>query len=64
MVYETSSTATYIVESFGCTLSTPEMFTKQLQELINRYACEGWKLHSFELIHGDVCVVVFYKEQN
>ena len=55
--------AEYKVESFGCTLSTKKKFTIQLQELIDKYAADGWKLHSFEVILGDICVVVFFREK-
>ena len=53
----------YQVDSFGCTLSTRKKFTEELQQLIDRRAAEGWKLHSFEIILGDICVVVFFKER-
>ncbi|MBQ1463854.1 MAG: DUF4177 domain-containing protein [Ruminococcus sp.] len=54
----------YKVDSFGCTFSTREKFTQQLQDMINRYAVEGWMLHSYETpgAIGELCVVVFYKE--
>ncbi len=55
--------AVYQVDSFGCTLSTRKKFTEELQQLIDRRAAEGWKLHSFEIILGDICVVVFFKER-
>lgn len=54
----------YKVDSFGCTFSTRGKFTQQLQEIINKYASEGWRLHSYETpgAIGELCVVVFYKE--
>ena len=54
----------YKVDSFGCTFSTREKFTQQLQEMINKYAADGWKLHSYETpgAIGELCVVVFYRE--
>ncbi len=54
----------YKVDSFGCTFSTRNKFTQQLQEIIDRYAAEGWKLHSYETpgALGELCVVVFYRE--
>ena len=63
MVYGLPDNAEYKVESFGCTLSTKKKFTAQLQELIDKYAAEGWKLHSFEVILGEICVVVFFREK-
>ncbi len=55
----------YKVDSFGCTFSTRTKFTEQLQEMIDKYANEGWKLHSYETpgALGELCVVVFYKEE-
>lgn len=54
----------YKVDSFGCTFSTRGKFTAQLQEIIDKYAADGWKLHSYETpgAIGELCVVVFYKE--
>ena len=63
MVYEIQNSAIYRVESFGCTASTMKQFTEQLQTVINQTAVEGWLLHSFQVINGDICVVVFCKEQ-
>ena len=55
----------YKVDSFGCTFSTRAKFTEQLQEIIDKYANQGWRLHSYETpgALGELCVVVFYKEE-
>lgn len=54
----------YKVDSFGCTFSTREKFQNQLQEIIDKYAADGWMLHSYETpgAIGELCVVVFYRE--
>ena len=54
----------YKIDSFGCTFSTRTRFTQQLQDIINKYAAEGWMLHSYETpgAIGELCVVVFYRE--
>ena len=38
----------YKVDSFDCTLSSRAKFTSQLQEMIDKYAADGWKYHSCE----------------
>ena len=54
----------YKVDSFGCTFSTRAKLNTQLQEMLNKYAEDGWMLHSFEIpgASADICVVVFYRE--
>ena len=54
----------YKIDSFGCTFSTRTKFTQQLQDIINKYAAEGWMLHSYETpgAIGELCVVVSYRE--
>lgn len=54
----------YKVDSFGCTFSTRAKFTQQLAEMIDKYAQEGWRLHSYETpgAIGELCVCVFEKE--
>ncbi len=54
----------YLVDSFGCTFSSREKFTQQLQDMIDFHADQGWKLHSFETpgSSASLCVVVFYRE--
>ena len=54
----------YKIDSFGCTFSTRTKFTQQLQDIINKYAAEGWMLHSYETpgALGELCVGVFYRE--
>lgn len=54
----------YLVDSFGCVFSTRGVFQKQLQEMINKHAAEGWLLHSYETpgAMGELCVVVFYRD--
>ena len=62
MTFDLPDNVVYKVESFGCTVSTKKKITENLQALIDRYAAAGWKLHSFEVILGDICLVVFYKQ--
>lgn len=54
----------YKVDSFSCVFSSRNKFTEQLQEMVNKYAAEGWILHSYETpgALGELCVVVFYRE--
>ena len=59
MVYEVQSKSVYKVESFDCTASTMKRFSEQLETVINQQAVEGWKFHSFQVVNGAVCVVVF-----
>ena len=63
MGFDLPDNAVYQVDSFGCSLSTRKKFTEELQQLIDKRASEGWKLHSFNVIMGDVCVAVFYKQR-
>ncbi len=60
MVYEVQNKTSYKVESFDCTASTMKQFSEQLETVINQVAVEGWKFHSFQIVNGAVCVVVFY----
>lgn len=52
----------YKTDSFGCTFSTRKKFTQQLQAMIDKYAGEGWLLHSYQVVLGELCVVVFYRD--
>ena len=53
----------YKVETFGCTFSSREKYQRQLQEVIDRNAAEGWILHSSGLSgEGTICTVIFYKD--
>ena len=42
-----------------------EKKVEQLQEMIDKYAAEGWMLHSYETpgALGELCIVVFYKDE-
>ena len=62
MVYDVQNSTVYKVESFSCTASTMKQFSEQLEKVINQVAMEGWKFHSFQVVNGAVCVVVFYIE--
>ena len=55
----------YKVDSFDCTLSSRGKFTSQLQEIIDKYAADGWKYYSCATpgAMGALCVVVFFKEE-
>lgn len=51
----------YKVDSFGCTFSSRNKFTAQLQAMLDYYASEGWRLHKMDLTGGELCVLVFEK---
>lgn len=54
----------YKTETFGCTFSTKKRFNQQLQQVLDIYAAEGWKLHSWQVVAmGEFCTVVFYREE-
>lgn len=53
----------YKVESFGCTFATKKKFSAQLQDVINTNAALGWEFHSFTVIIGDTCVVIFRRNK-
>lgn len=55
----------YKVVSFSCIFSTKRTIVKKLQKIIDKYADDGWKLHSYEIpgAFAEVCIVVFYKEE-
>lgn len=61
---ESGMTVQYKTETFTCLLSFPGKFRDQLQEVLDRNAREGWKLHSWQVpgASASYCVVVFYKE--
>lgn len=50
--------------TFGCTFNTKKMFNEKLQELLDEYSTQGWKLHTMEVCgaSASVCVCVFEKE--
>ena len=52
----------YKADSFGCTFSSRKKFDEDLQEMLDRYAGEGWLLHSYHVIEGEMCTLVFYRE--
>jgi len=53
----------YKVETFKCAFKTAKNFNQTLQDLINKYANEGWRLHTTQLAaDGCVCVCVFERE--
>ena len=54
----------YRSDYFKCTFSTASRFNEQLQEMLDRYAGEGWLLHSYHVIGaGELCTLVFYREE-
>lgn len=55
----------YKTDCFQCTLFTAKKFNQRLQEMLDRYAAEGWLLHSWKIIHTDtMCELVFYREES
>ena len=58
------SRVVYKSDYFKCTLSTVKKFNEQLQEMLDRYAAEGWLLHSYHVPGmGEFCTLVFYREE-
>lgn len=54
----------YKSDHFGCALLTPKQFAEKLQKMLDKYANEGWKLHSYQMLEfATYCSVVFYKEE-
>lgn len=54
----------YRTDYFKCSFSTAKRFNEQLQALLDRYAAEGWRLHSYQQIGmGEMCSVIFYREE-
>jgi len=56
----------YIYKSdyFTCVFSSPKAINKKLENIINKYAEDGWTLHSYKFVDMNTfCVVVFFKER-
>ena len=56
----------YKSDFFKCTFDTVEKFNRKLQEMLDRYAEDGWLLHSYQL-PGEMagfCTMVFYREED
>ena len=55
----------YKSDYFKCAFSSVQRFNEQLQEMLDRYAAEGWLLHSYQ-VPGQTagfCTLVFYREE-
>ena len=55
----------YKSDFFKCTFDTVAKFNEKLQEMLDRYADEGWLLHSYH-VPGEMagfCTAVFYREE-
>ena len=52
----------YKSDYFKCTFSTADRFNEQLQQKLDQYSAEGWLLHSYHIIEGGLCTLVFYRE--
>jgi len=54
----------YCTDFFACGLISGKRFVAVLQEMLDKYSAEGWKLHSYRAVGaGEICSVVFYKEE-
>lgn len=55
----------YKTETFSCLLKRLKTFNVMLQELLDKYAADGWKLHSMQLAGAcaEICVCVFEREK-
>ena len=55
----------YKTETFSCLLKRLKTFNQMLQELLDKYAADGWKLHSMQLAGAcaEICVCVFEREK-
>lgn len=42
----------YKVDSFNCTFVSRNKFNAQFQAVVDYYAAEGWRLHSFQVVEG------------
>lgn len=40
----------------------PKKFNQRMQQMLDRYAGDGWLLHSYHL-EGTLCTLVFYREE-
>lgn len=50
---------------FSIFLASAERFNKKLQEVIDKNAEDGWKLHSWNILTlEEFCSLVFYKEED
>ena len=54
----------YCTDFFACGFISGKRFVTVLQEMLDKYSAEGWKLHSYRIVGaGEICSVVFYKEE-
>ena len=55
----------YRTERFYCMFSTAGMIERKMQELLDKNAADGWKLHSWQIpgATASFCVMVFYKDE-
>ena len=56
----------YKTERFYCMFSTTGMIARKIQELLDKNAADGWKLHSWQIpgATASFCVMVFYKDED
>lgn len=53
----------YKTDYFTFSIFSAKRFNKKLQEVIDKNAEDGWKLHSWNILTlGEFCSLVFYKE--
>lgn len=54
----------YHSDFFACGFLSGKRFAAILQEMLDKYATDGWRLHSYRVVgSGEICSVVFYKEE-
>lgn len=53
----------YKTDYFTFSIFSAERFNKKLQEVIDKNAEDGWKLHSWNILTlAEFCSLIFYKE--
>lgn len=54
----------YETVTFGCFFNSRESFNSKLQEVLDSYAVEGWRLHTMQVAgsSASTCICVFERE--
>ena len=54
----------YKTISFGCAFSSKNTINKKIQDTLDKYSKQGWKLHTIQVSGGQgICVCVFEREK-
>ncbi|GEM_PF-1001910 len=54
----------YKTVTFTCTFSTAGKMNAKLQQVLDEYSKQGWKLHSVQIPLGEFCTCIFEREKN